>query len=396
LEEGLGYEDSNPELVDLLEILDELPLIYFHWYLFTRGKRLSTMLMMWKGASSAAYPPTFEASLPDPDTLTDPADFTFYESPFAKKRTARAAGLDLDGTLKTKHDLFGLNAAQGVDPAEAANNVQLSETIAKLGEQVQEEDRRRAVLGGPIDHAAAVATGLPANCASALTGFNLVPPAFSIDGTGDEQELVIKDGKIVAKEGTNVGQFWSTWFSWALGIVPALQTTHPGAAAEWMVFIRWMEQMQNTVPWKHLKAWYKHLRERVQVHKECSFHPASFAYVWELWREAYCRQVGVNIFDMVQHTRNSGLGSADDRKPKGRVREEKDPSAGSQQKKPCGFFNKAAGCNRGANCRFPHVCNVKKQDGQLCRKNHTRMSCPHLRDRANPNPTAGSQGGVTP
>ena len=164
----------------------------------------------------------------------------------------------------------------------------------------------------------------------------------------------------MAKESPNVTQQWHTWFSWAIGLMPGLAARSPAAAQEWAAFVRWMEQIQHTVPWKHLKAWFTHLRTRVQESKECSFHPSSFSYLWDLWREQLCRQEGVNLFSVTMHQtltatnvslRPIGGGNPND----GRVRPSGAP-AGGGERKPCGFFNRPRGCRAGDSCSHAHVC----------------------------------------
>ena len=134
--ELMGDECDEPDRLDVIEILEQLPLICLHYYLFLWCKKLSSMLMLWKGALSSINPPTFGEDLPDPATLTDPADGGFFEKPFTKKRTAAAAGLDLDGTMG-KQDLFNLNAGLGDDTgAGSSGGVQFADTIADMEAQI--------------------------------------------------------------------------------------------------------------------------------------------------------------------------------------------------------------------------------------------------------------------
>ena len=155
--------------------------------------------------------------------------------------------------------------------------------------------------------------------------------------------------------------------------------------------------MHNTIPWKHLHLWFKHPKERVQKHRECSFHPASFNYLWDLWREAYYRQKGVDLFAMVQHRSTVAAGGFDPVKKIERVPKRPtggDPSPNPRgDPKPCGFFNRPRGCRKNP-CPWPHVCNVKLPSGRICGKNHARMICPDLRPA--PRAAAGAEGGDNP
>ena len=54
----------------------------------------------------------------------------------------------------------------------------------------------------------------------------------------------------------------------------------------------------------------------------------------------------------------------------------------TDKRETCGAFNSRGGCNRGARCRFAHVCNFVTKKGangepdELCRGNHTRQQHP--------------------
>jgi len=55
-------------------------------------------------------------------------------------------------------------------------------------------------------------------------------------------------------------------------------------------------------------------------------------------------------------------------------RKGREQSRGRETSKPCWYFNKAAGCKKGANCDFSHRCSG-------CGENHSRVACPKGKDK---------------